>query len=35
MAKTYEVTGNRLTLYRDGHTIAATFDRAQGLTSGS
>jgi heat shock protein HslJ len=35
LAKTYEVTGNRLTLYRDGHTIAAMFERASGLTSGS
>ncbi len=35
LAKTYQVTGNRLTLFRDGGTIAATFDRASGLTSGS
>jgi heat shock protein HslJ len=34
-AKTYQVTGDRLTLYRDGGTIAATFERASGLTSGS
>ena len=35
LAKTYQVTGDRLTLYRDGGTIAATFERATGLTSGS
>jgi heat shock protein HslJ len=28
LARTYEVTGNRLTLFRDGATIAATFERA-------
>ena len=35
LAKTYQVTGDRLTLFRDGGTIAATFERASGLTSGS
>jgi len=35
LAVKYEVTGNRLTLFRDGGTIAATFERASGLTSGS
>jgi heat shock protein HslJ len=29
LAKTYEVTGNMLTLFRDGGTIAATLQRAQ------
>ncbi len=28
LAKTYQVTGNRLTLFRDGGTIAVTADRA-------
>jgi len=35
LAVRYEVTGNRLTLFRTGGTIAAMFDRASGLTSGS
>jgi len=28
LARTWEVVGNRLTLFRDGGTIAATFERA-------
>ena len=28
LAKTYEVTGNKLTLFRDGGTIAVTAQRA-------
>jgi heat shock protein HslJ len=28
LATTYQVTGHRLTLFRDGGTIAATFERA-------
>jgi heat shock protein HslJ len=35
LATTYRVTGNQLTLFRDGGTIAVTLDRASGLTSGS
>lgn len=35
LAQTYRVTGDQLTLFRTGGTIAATFDRASGLTSGS
>jgi heat shock protein HslJ len=35
LARTYRVTGEQLTLFRAGGTIAATFDRARGLTSGS
>jgi heat shock protein HslJ len=35
VAKTYQVVGDRMTLFRKGGTIAATFDRATGLTSGS
>jgi heat shock protein HslJ len=35
LAVRYRVTGRSLTLYRPGGTIAATFERATGLTSGS
>ena len=35
LAARYRVTGSRLTLYRPGGTIAATFQRATGLTSGT
>ena len=35
LATTYQVTGDQLTLFRPGGTIAATFERATGLTSGS
>lgn len=35
LATTYQVTGDELTLFRPGGTIAATFNRARGLTSGS
>jgi heat shock protein HslJ len=35
LATTYQVTGDVLTLFRPGGTIAATFNRARGLTSGS
>lgn len=35
LAETYQVTGDQLTLFRPGGTIAATFERATGLTSGS
>ena len=35
LATTYRVTGNEMTLFRPGGTIAATFTRASGLTSGS
>ncbi len=34
LATTYRVTGDQLTLFRPGGTIAATFTRATGLTSG-
>jgi heat shock protein HslJ len=35
LAVTYRVSGSQLTLYRPGGTIAATLQRATGLTSGS
>jgi len=35
LAVRYRVTGTSLTLYRAGGTIAATFERATGLTSGT
>jgi hypothetical protein len=35
LAVRYRVTGGSLTLYRPGGTIAATFERASGLTSGT
>jgi heat shock protein HslJ len=35
LAATYRVTGSQLTLFRPGGTIAATFERASGLTSGT
>ncbi len=35
LAQTYRVTGGELTLFRPGGTIAATFERATGPTSGS
>ena len=35
LATTYLVTGDELILYRKGGTIAATFERATGLTSGT
>ena len=35
LAVRYRVTGRSLTLYRPGGTIATTFERATGLTSGS
>ena len=35
LAVRYRVTGSSLALYRPGGTIAATFERASGLTSGS
>jgi heat shock protein HslJ len=35
LATTYRVTGDQLTLFRPGGTIAATFQRATGSTSGS
>ena len=35
LATAYQVTGDQLTLFRPAGTIAATFERATGLTSGS
>jgi heat shock protein HslJ len=35
LAVTYRVSGSQLTLFRRGGSIAATFQRATGLTSGS
>ena len=35
LAVRYRVSGSRLTLYREGGTIAATLERASGLTSGN
>ena len=35
LADTYRVSGSQLTLFRPGGTIAATLQRASGLTSGS
>ncbi len=35
LAVTYRVSGSQLTLFRPGDTIAATLQRANGLTSGS
>ena len=35
LATTYRVTGDQMTLFRPGGTIAATFTRSSGLTSGS